>query len=70
MAVHLGIVTPGHLLVRSDNSGVVAVVNGGRSQSKNTNTVLKRVYLLQAQLGIRLEAVYVPTASNIADELS
>lgn len=57
-------------LVRSDNSGVVAVMNKGRSRSRATNRVLKQVYLLQAQHGIRLHTEYVSTRVNIADALS
>ena len=75
MAIHLGIISPSlsqgmHYLVRSDNAGIVAVTNKGRSRSLETNSVLKQVYRLQAENGIRLHATYVSTHSNIADALS
>ncbi|KIP03136.1 hypothetical protein PHLGIDRAFT_78047, partial [Phlebiopsis gigantea 11061_1 CR5-6] len=59
-----------HLLVRSDNSGVVAVVNSGRSRNQNTNQVLKRVFLRCASLGISLHTEYVPSRDNVTDPLS
>ncbi|KAG1721280.1 hypothetical protein EDB19DRAFT_1646576, partial [Suillus lakei] len=57
-------------LVRSDNAGVVAVTNKGRSRSTETNAVLKHVYQLQAECCVRLQAAYVSTRCNIADALS
>ncbi|KZP09831.1 hypothetical protein FIBSPDRAFT_669652, partial [Athelia psychrophila] len=59
-----------NFLVRSDNTGIVAVTNSGRSRSKSTNEILKHVYLLQARQGIRIRAEYVSTRDNIADALS
>jgi len=75
LALHLGIISAGaaqnnHFLVRSDNIGIVAVTNKGRSRSHETNAILKHVYQLQAENHVRLQAVYVPTRSNIADALS
>lgn len=57
-------------LVRSDDIGMVEVMNKGRSCSLQTNAVLKHVYQLQAENGFRLHTVYVPTRTNIADALS
>jgi hypothetical protein len=57
-------------LVRSDNQGVVAVLNKGRSRSEQTNEVLKRVYTLLAQKGISLHAEYVASRDNVTDALS
>jgi hypothetical protein len=56
--------------VRSDNIGVVEVMNKGRSRSPQTNAVLKHVYRLQAENSFRLHTVYMPTRTNIADALS
>ena len=75
MALLLGLVglasnAPGNFLVRSDNEGVVTVLRKGRSRSKTTNQILKHVYLLQAEAGILLHPVYVPSRLNIADALS
>jgi hypothetical protein len=57
-------------LAESNNAGVVAVTNKGRSHSTETNAILKHVYWLQAECGMCLQALYVPTHSNIADALS
>ncbi|KAJ3766008.1 hypothetical protein FB446DRAFT_605439, partial [Lentinula raphanica] len=56
--------------VRSDNSGIVQVVNKGRSRSKETNKILKHLYRLQARQGIRLVTEYVSTRDNVSDALS
>jgi hypothetical protein len=75
LALHLHLVQ-GHLprccnfLVRSDNSGVVAILNKGRSRSKPTNLILKEVYLLQALNGLRVTAKHVPGRDNLSDALS
>jgi hypothetical protein len=57
-------------IVRSDNTGVVAVTNKGQSKSKETNHILKHVYHLQATNVICISAIYVPSRDNIADALS
>jgi hypothetical protein len=57
-------------LVRSDNAGVVSVTNKGRSRSRETNKILKHIYLLQAQHQIRLKSVHVTSRENISDALS
>jgi hypothetical protein len=62
--------TKGRTLLRSDNTGVVAVVNKGRVRNRETNMVLKHVYALLAKNCWQLAAQYVPTAKNIADPLS
>jgi hypothetical protein len=73
LALELGLVSekPGsHFLVRSDNSGVVAVVNKGRSRSLETNRILKHIYVLQAKAQVFLKTEYVETRRNISDALS
>jgi hypothetical protein len=75
LAISLGFLmcTPvvGHtFLVHSDNSGIVFVTNKGRSRSRETNKILKHVYLLQAQHRIRVKSVHVASRSNISDALS
>ncbi|OJA18034.1 hypothetical protein AZE42_12281 [Rhizopogon vesiculosus] len=75
LALHLGIISPSaahgnHYLIRSDNIGIVTVTNKGCSRSLKTNTILKHVYQLQAENQVHLQAIYVPTCSNIADALS
>lgn len=70
LALYEKLLVPGYYLVRSDNSGVVSVLNKGRSKSKETNEVLKRIYTLLAENSIRLKAVHVSSRSNITDSLS
>lgn len=57
-------------LARSDNAGIVTVTNKGCLRSRETNKILKHVYLLQAQLGICVKTVYVTSKENVADALS
>ena len=59
-----------NILVRSDNSGIVTVVNKGWSKSLETNNILKHVYLLQEKAGVWLHATYVSSCNNISDALS
>lgn len=59
-----------NILVRSDNEGVVTVVNKGRSRSRTTNEVLKHLYSLCADSRISLTAEYVPSRFNVTDALS
>ncbi|PSR81116.1 hypothetical protein PHLCEN_2v6451 [Hermanssonia centrifuga] len=75
MAIHHGLINlrapeRNSILVRSDNSGVVTVVNKGRSRSRNTNKVLKHIYRLCADHRIHLAAQHVPGRDNISDALS
>ena len=70
LALNEGLLPPGHFLVRSDNAGVVAVLNRGRSRSRETNEVLKNVYHLMARHKLRLTAIHVSTRINVADALS
>lgn len=60
----------GILLLRSDNMGVVAVVNKGRSRGFRTNESLKSLYTSLTEHSFRLHTIHVPTASNITDSLS
>jgi hypothetical protein len=75
LALELGLFAePGRqgctFLVRSDNAGIVAVTNKGRSRSRETNKILKHVYVLQAQHRIRLKTIHVTSRDNISDALS
>lgn len=70
LATQLQLLRGTNILVRSDNSGIVTVINKGRSRSSETNRILKHVYLLQAKSGIRLHAIYVSSRDNVSDTLS
>lgn len=58
------------ILVRSDNAGVVTVVNKGRSRSGNTNEVLKSIFHMLADLGLSLHTSHVASEDNVSDPLS
>lgn len=75
LAVELGLISSSAdrgqvFLVRSDNSGVVHVVNKGRSRNRETNRILKHIYLLQASHSVQVTTTYVPSRANISDALS
>ncbi len=75
MVLHHGLASFGapagaNLLVRSDNAGIVAVVNKGHLRSENTNLVLKEMHILLAHNGMSLTAQHVLSEDNIADKLS
>lgn len=60
----------GSFLVHSDNAGIIAVANKGRSRSHETNKILKHIYLLQAQHHIQLKTTHVTSHDDISDGLS
>jgi hypothetical protein len=75
LAIDLGLFTSTNqlgctFLVHSDNTGIVSVTNKGRSRGRETNKILKHVYLLQAQHHIHLKSVHVMSRDNISDALS
>lgn len=57
-------------LVCSDNGRIVLVMNKGHSHSRETNKILKHVYLLQAQHQIQLKVVHITSQNNISATLS
>ena len=57
-------------LVHSDNAGIIAVTNKGWSCSRETNKILKHIYLLQAQHHIQLKSTHITSCNNISDALS
>jgi hypothetical protein len=75
LALSLGMVGNGKLgghtlLVRSDNAGIIAVTNKGRSRGHETNKILKHIYTLQAQNHHRSKATHVASRFNISNALS
>jgi len=59
-----------HILVRSDNTGVVDTLKKGRSRSTEANKSLKRIHLLLASSGLVLCSRHVTSRDNISDALS
>jgi hypothetical protein len=70
LAIQFQLLQGSNILVHSDNSGIVTVVNKGQSRSLETNKVLKHVYVLQVKASIQLHAAYVSSHDNISDALS
>jgi hypothetical protein len=70
VAFHMRLLHPGHFLVCSDNSGVVSVLNSGRSRNQETNLILKNIFVLLSKQLIRLQAMHVTSRSNVTDALS
>jgi hypothetical protein len=70
LAIQFQLLRGSNILVHSDNSGIVAVVNKGQSRSLETNKILKHVYLLQVKANIWLHTMYISSRNNISDTLS
>jgi hypothetical protein len=70
LAIHQNLLSPSLFLVRSDNMGVVGALNRGRARNPETNIILKHIYRLQAERGLRLQAIHVPSRDNVVDALS
>ena len=70
LAIQFQLLRGSDILVHSDNSGIVTVMNKGQSRSLEMNKILKHVYTLQAKTNIRLHATYVSSHDNISDALS
>jgi len=75
MLLHLGTRInrrPGHnhILVRSDNAGVVDTLKKGRSRSAETNRSLKRIHILLATSDLVLHGKHVASRENVSDALS
>jgi hypothetical protein len=62
LAIQFQLLRGSNILVHSDNSGIVAVMNKGRSRSLETNKILKHVYLLQQKPTFG----YIPCMSQVA----
>jgi hypothetical protein len=74
VAVELGLrlaITQGahdiHLILRSDNTGVIHALDGGRSRNLQQNRVLQRIVVLLRTHNLWLSTIYVPSRENPAD---
>jgi hypothetical protein len=56
-----------HLVIRSDNQGVIHAIKGGKSRSFEQNTVLQRITSLLSHYRLWISSVYVPSLDNLAD---
>jgi hypothetical protein len=56
-----------HLIVRSDNMGVIGALKGGKSRNLEQNRVLQRIVAIMRLHGIWITSQYVPSSQNRAD---
>lgn len=59
-----------HILVRSDNQGVIGAWEKGRGRNFEVNLCIRRTNVIAAACGIDLSFLYVPSAINLADPIS
>jgi hypothetical protein len=59
-----------HLLIHSDNQGVIYAIKGGKSRNHEQNLVLRRITDLLSTFSIHISPVYTPSAENLADKPS
>ena len=56
-----------HFLIKSDNQGVIHAIEGGKSRSREQNSVLQRITLLLSRQKLWISSSYVPSLDNLAD---
>jgi hypothetical protein len=59
-----------HILIHSDNQGVIHAIRGGKSRNFEQNLVLQRITELLATFNIYISTIYTPSAENLADKPS
>jgi hypothetical protein len=56
-----------HIIVRSDNQGVVGALKSGRSRGPQQNLILREIVKLIQDHGLWISTVWIPTSENLAD---
>lgn len=59
-----------HVLIRSDNQGVIGAWERGRGRNFEVNLSIRRAYLIAFSCGISLSFLYVSSSDNLADPVS
>jgi len=59
-----------HILVHSDNQGVIGAFDKGRSRNYETNLSIRRSASVLSALNISLSLIYVQSKKNPADPIS
>ncbi|THH17690.1 hypothetical protein EUX98_g9078 [Antrodiella citrinella] len=59
-----------HILIRSDNSGVVGAFSRGRSRNFEVNLSIRRTEIISMSLNLSFHLTYVNTKDNLADPVS
>lgn len=73
LAVHTlvaGKVANAHVVIRSDNQGVIGALGAGRSKGSQQNLILRKIVWLMQEHGIWVSTRYVNTKENPADDPS
>lgn len=56
-----------HVIIRSDNQGVIGALRGGKSRGEQQNAILRKIVWLMQEHGIWVSTEYVNTKENPAD---
>jgi hypothetical protein len=56
-----------HLIIKSDNMGVIGALQGGKSRNSEQNIVLQRITTLLRIHSLWVSTIYTPSAQNLAD---
>jgi hypothetical protein len=56
-----------HVIVKSDNMGVIGALAGGKSWNAEQNIVLQRITTLLRTHSLWVSTIYTPSALNLAD---
>lgn len=59
-----------HLVIKSDNMGVIGALEGGKSRNSEQNLVLQRISTLLHTHSTWVSTLYTPSALNLADKPS
>jgi hypothetical protein len=59
-----------HIIVRSDNQGVVGALTAGRSRGFQQNAILHEIVRLIQEHNLWISSIWIPTSENLADSPS
>jgi hypothetical protein len=59
-----------HIIMRSDNQGVVGALKAGRSRGTQQNAILREIVRLIQEHDLWISAIWIPTSENPADDPS
>jgi hypothetical protein len=59
-----------HIIMRSDNQGVVGALKAGRSQGAQQNSILHEIIKLIQEHDLWISTIWIPTSENLADDPS
>lgn len=59
-----------HIIVRSDNQGVIGALKAGRSWGTQQNFILREIVKLIQDHGLWISTIWIPSSENLADDPS